>query len=81
MRLSLVHETGQYQKNRAENSHQRARQQERQMRRFKSASQAQQFLSVHGAINSLSRQDRHLFSAISYRTLRNIGLMSQDWFV
>jgi putative transposase len=73
MRLSAVHETGQYQNNRAENSHQRTRQQERQMRRFKSAGHAQQFLSVHGAINNLSRQDRHLLSASSYRTLRNIG--------
>ena len=73
MRLSAVHETGQYQNNRAENSHQRTRQQERQMRRFKSAGHAQQFLSVHGAIYNLSRQDRHLLSASSYRTLRNIG--------
>ena len=73
MRLSAVHETGQYQNNRAENSHQRTRQQERQMRRFKSAGHAQRFLSVHGAINNLSRQDRHLLSASSYRTLRNIG--------
>ena len=73
MRLSVVHETGQYQNNWAENSHQRARQQERQMPRFKSAGHGQQFLSVHGTINSLSRQDRHLLSASSYRTLKNIG--------
>jgi putative transposase len=73
MRLSAVHETGQYQNNRAENSHQRTRQQERQMRRFKSAGHAQKFFSVHGAINNLSRQGRYLLSASSYRTLRNIG--------
>jgi hypothetical protein len=30
-------------------------------------------LSVHGAIKSLTRQDRHLLSASSYRRLRNIG--------
>jgi len=34
--MSSSHETNQYQNNRAENSHQRTRQQERQMRRFKS---------------------------------------------
>ncbi|MFT5116064.1 MAG: putative transposase [Parasphingorhabdus sp.] len=73
MRLSAVHETGQYQNNRAENSHQRTRQQERQMRRFKSAGHAQRCISVHGAINNLSRQDRHLLSASSCRTLSDIG--------
>jgi putative transposase len=73
MRLSAVHETGQYQNNRAENSHQRTRQQERQMRQFKSAGHAQKFLSAHEAIYNLSRQNRNLLSASSYRILRNIG--------
>ncbi len=73
MRLSAVHETDQYQNNRSENSHQRTRQQERSMRRFKSAGHAQKFLFVHRAINDLSRQDRPLLFASSYRTLRNIG--------
>ena len=76
--LSTVHETDRYQNNRAENSHQRSRQQERQMRRFKSPGHAQRFLSVHGTINNLSRQDRHLMSARSYRTLRNIGFV--EWY-
>jgi hypothetical protein len=40
---------------------------------FKSAGHAQKFLSALGAINNLSRQDRHLLSASSYRALRNIG--------
>ena len=48
MGLSAAHETGQYQNNRVENSHQRTRQQERQMRRFKSAGHAQRFLSSMG---------------------------------
>ncbi len=39
--------------NRAENSHQPTRQQEKQMRRFKSPKQAQQFLSRHGPIHNL----------------------------
>jgi transposase-like protein len=37
----------------AEVSHQRTRQRERQMRRFKSAGSAQRFLSVHGVILNL----------------------------
>jgi putative transposase len=39
--------------NRAENSHQPTRQRERQMKRFKSAGQAQRFLSAHDGINNL----------------------------
>jgi putative transposase len=39
--------------NRAENSHQPTRRRERQMKRFKSAGQAQRFLSAHGQINNL----------------------------
>ena len=62
MGLSAVHVTRKYQNNRAENSHQRTRQQERQMRRFKSAGHAQRFLAVHAAVNNLSRQDRHLMT-------------------
>ena len=42
--------------NRAELSHQRTRQQERQMRRFKSPRQAQRFLSAHGPINNLYQE-------------------------
>jgi putative transposase len=39
--------------NRAENSHQPTRRRERIMKRFKSARQAQRFLSVHGQVASL----------------------------
>ena len=42
---SVTHRTGQYENNRAEVSHQHTREQERQMRRFKSAAQVQRFLS------------------------------------
>jgi transposase-like protein len=38
--------------NRAENSHQPTRRRERQMKRFKSAGQAQRFLSAHDRINN-----------------------------
>jgi len=52
---SVVHSTQQYENNRAEVSHQPARQRERQMRRFKSAGHAQRFLSVHGLVLNLFR--------------------------
>ena len=39
--------------NRAENSHQPTRRRERQMKRFKSAGQAQRFLAAHDQINNL----------------------------
>jgi putative transposase len=63
MGLLAVQEKKQYQNNRTENSHQPTRQQENQMRRFKSAEQAQRFLFVHAAVNNLSRQDRYLMTA------------------
>jgi transposase-like protein len=66
-------ETGQYQNNRGGSSHQRTRQQEGSIRRLKSAGYAQKLLSVHGAINNLSRQGRPPLLTSSYRTLRNIG--------
>ena len=56
--------------NRAELSHQLTRQQERQMRRFKSAGQAQRFRSAHAPINHLFRCRRHLLTAADTRTVR-----------
>ena len=50
---SVEHRTGQYENNRAEVSHQHTREQERQMRRFKSIAQAQRFLYVHGQVQNL----------------------------
>src|ERR687888_1872603 len=49
--------------NRAENSHQPTRRRERQMKRFKSPGQAQQFLSAHDQINNLFRLRRDHLSA------------------
>ena len=71
MAPSLVHITEQYQNNQAEVSHEPTRQQERQMRRFKSPGQAQRFLSFHGLVNNLCRQQRHMLSATNYRKLRD----------
>ena len=45
--------------NRAENSHQPTRQRERIMKRFKSAGQAQRFLSVHDQVANLFRRSTH----------------------
>lgn len=56
--------------NRAELSHQPTRQKERQMRRFKSARQAQRFLSAHGPINNLFRCRRHTLTRNAYRGMR-----------
>jgi putative transposase len=42
--------------NRAENSHQPTRRRERIMKRFKSAGQAQRFLSVHDQVGNLFRR-------------------------
>src|ERR671920_723739 len=53
--------------NRAENSHQPTRRRERQMKRFKSARQAQRFLSVHDQINNLFHFRRDHISADQYR--------------
>ena len=62
-----IHDTSQYANNRAELSHQPTRVRERSMRRFKSASQAQRFLSNHAAVYNLFNLARHLISAEHYR--------------
>ncbi len=67
---SVVHDTGRYANNRAEVSHQPTRQRERQMRGFKSSTQAQRFLSVHGITQNLFRVGRHLLRAANQRMLR-----------
>ena len=64
------HRTSRYLNNRAENSHRPTRRRERQMQRFKSASQAQRFLSAHAMIYDHFRPRRHLMSAAGYRRVR-----------
>jgi putative transposase len=41
------------------------------MRRFKSAMQAQRFLSLHGVVHNLFRLGRHLLRSENYRFLRS----------
>jgi putative transposase len=54
--------------NRAENSNQPTRQQEKQMRKFKSPKQAQQFLTVHGQVGNLLGHQRYKMAANDQRT-------------
>ena len=56
--------------NRVENSHQPTRRRERQMKRFKSAGQAQRFLSAHDPINNLFHLRRDHVTAAQYRAAR-----------
>ncbi len=56
---------------RAENSHRPTRRRERQMQRFKSAKQAQLFLSSHAMIYGHFRLRRHLMTAMQYRRARD----------
>jgi len=74
---SVEHRTGQYENNRAEVSHQPTREQERQMRRFKSIAQAQRFLAVHGQIQNLFRVGRHHLRAVHHRLLQDRAFA--DW--
>jgi putative transposase len=56
--------------NRAENSHQPTRRRERQMKQFKSAGQAQRFLSAHDQINNLFNLRRDHATAAEHRAPR-----------
>jgi len=73
-----AHDTHRYANNRAELSHQPTRVRERGMRRFKSMSQAQRFVSVHAALSNLFNLGRHLVAAGHYRTLRQHAFASWD---
>ena len=67
----VEHRQSRYLNNRAEVSHQPTRRRERQMQRFKSARQAQQFLSSHGQIHNLLQLHRHLLTANDHRAARD----------
>ena len=65
-----VHSTEQYENNRAEQSHEATRVRERGMRKFKSTTQAQRFVTAHAAVQNLFNIGRHLVKAEHYRNLR-----------
>jgi putative transposase len=73
----VEYSTVQYENKGCELSHQPARQQERQMRRFKLKGQAQRFLSCHGVVNNLFRFGHHLMQAKHYRTF--IDRVFSEW--
>jgi putative transposase len=64
---SVEHRQSKYLNNRAENSHQPTRQQERAMKRFRSAGGAQRFLSSFSGISPHFRPRRHRLTAVQYR--------------
>jgi putative transposase len=66
----VEHRQSRYLNNRAENSHRPTRRRERQMQRFKSPRQAQDFLSAHSFIYAHFRPRRHLIAAYGYREIR-----------
>src|ERR1700692_4610368 len=66
----VEHRQSRYLNNRAENSHRPTRRRERQMQRFKSPEQAQDFPSACAFIHGHCHPLRHLLTASSYRTLR-----------
>jgi putative transposase len=61
--------------NRAENSHQPTRRRERIMKRFKSAGQAQRFLSIHDQFANLFRRPANT-NAVDHRTARARAFMT-----
>jgi putative transposase len=70
----VEHRQSRYLNNRAENSHRPTRRRERQMQRFKSSEQAQEFLSAHSFIYGHFHSRRHQLSAKTYRTIRSDAL-------
>ena len=67
----VEHRQSRYLNNRAENSHRPTRRRERQMQRFKSTDQAQDFLSAHAFIYGHFHPPRHKMAALVYRTIRS----------
>ena len=71
-----IHDTSKYANNRAELSNQPTRVRARGMRRFKTAQQAQRFLSTYAAVYNLFNLGRHLVSAKHYRLFRECAFAS-----
>jgi len=67
-------ETGQWLNNRAENSHQPFRRQERAMTKFRSAKSLQKFAAVHASVHNHFNQQRHLYSRKNFKLNRSAAL-------
>jgi len=70
MGLGVEHRQHKGLNNRAENSHQPTSRRECQMKRFKSARQAQRNLSIHDPVSNLFHRRRHRLTAADYRRVR-----------
>jgi putative transposase len=67
----VEHRQSRYLNNRAENSHRPTRRRERQMQRFKSSGQAQDFLSAHSFIYGHFHPRPRRLAANAYRAIRS----------
>ncbi len=67
-------ETGRWLNNRAENSHQPFRRQERAMTKFRSAKSLQKFAAVHASVHNHFNQQRHLYSRKNFKLNRSAAL-------
>ena len=70
MGLMAEHDRGLRANNRAENSHQPVRRQERKLQRFKSPGSAQHFLSIHAATYNTFYHEPHLNRRSYFKELR-----------
>jgi len=68
--VTIAHERGLRQNNRAESSHVPVRRRERKMQRFRSAGSAQKFLSSHASVYNTFKICRHLITSATKRRLR-----------
>ncbi len=67
-------ETRRWLNNRAENSHQPFRRQERAMMNFRSAKSLQKFAAVHASIDHHFNQQHHLYSRKNFKLNRSVAL-------
>ncbi len=72
--VSDKHETGRWENNRAENSHQPFRRRERAMLRFRRMRTLQKFASIHASIHNHFNQERHLYSRQNFKANRIAAL-------
>ena len=66
--------TGRWLNNRAENSHQPFRRQERAMAKFRSAKSLQKFTAIHASIHNHFNQERHLSRRQNFKLNRSAAL-------
>ena len=74
----VEHRQSRYLNNLAENSHRPTRRRERQMQRFKSSEQAQDFHSAHSFIYGHFHPSRHQLVAHAYRVIRSGRTLSKS---